>query len=159
MALKLVFDSELSREELRGFARTVAEIEWVLLVLVLLYQLVLAPDQDMRSALSAAMFLFAAFVLTFHYINFYSTETPAKLMIETLVMIGFITWVLYNGTPESPHSTLLAGGGHERAALGKGRRSSSWCLSPMPCPSAITGGHRSCSPIPSWRRSRRNSCR
>ena len=103
MAFKLTFDSELSRAELRGFARTVAEIEWVLLVLVLLYQLALAPDQDVRSALSTAMFLFAAFVLTFHYINFYSAETPAKLTIETLVMIGFITWVLYyTGRLESP---------------------------------------------------------
>ena len=50
MALKFVFSSELSREELRGFARTVTEIEWVLLVLVLLYQLFLAPDSDIRRA-------------------------------------------------------------------------------------------------------------
>jgi diguanylate cyclase (GGDEF)-like protein len=93
----------LSVEELRGFARTVAEIEWLLLILVMVHQLVLVPDSDTRVAVSMAMFLFAAFVLTFHYINFYSAETPAKLMVETLVMIAFITWVLnYTGRLESP---------------------------------------------------------
>ena len=94
---------ELSVEELRGFARTVAEIEWLLLILVMLYQMVLAPDSDSRAAVAMAMFLFAAFVLTFHYINFYSAETSAKLMVEALVMTAFITWVLYfTGRLESP---------------------------------------------------------
>ena len=93
----------LSVEELRGFARTVAEIEWLVLILVMVHQLVLVPDSDSRVAVSMAMFLFAAFVLMFHYINFYSAETPAKLMVETLVMTAFITWVLFfTGRLESP---------------------------------------------------------
>lgn len=91
----MLFNQDLSEEELRGFSRTVAEIEWLLLILVMVHQLVLVPDSDSRVAVAMALFLFAAFVLTFHYINFYSAETPAKLMIETLVMIAFITWVLY----------------------------------------------------------------
>lgn len=67
MQTKLIFDPVLSAEELRGFARTVAEIEWLLLILVLLYQIVLAPDEVASAALAMAMFFFAAFVLSFHY--------------------------------------------------------------------------------------------
>ena len=103
MQTKLIFDPVLSAEELRGFARTVAEIEWLLLILVLLYQLVLTPDLEASAALAMAIFFFAAFVLSFHYANFYRKETRWKITLETLVMIVFITWVLaYTGGPASP---------------------------------------------------------
>lgn len=103
MQTQLIFDPALSAEELRGFARTVAEIEWLLLILVMLYQVVLAPNGEVTAALSMAMFFFAAFVLSFHYANFYRNETPWKIALETWVMIVFITWVLaYTGGPESP---------------------------------------------------------
>lgn len=103
MRSNLIFDPALSAEELRGFARTVAEIEWLLLILVMLYHLALVPDQESSAALAMAMFFFAAFVLGFHYVNFYRRETHWKLAIETWVMIVFITWVLYyTGKLESP---------------------------------------------------------
>ena len=93
----------MSLEELRGFSRTVAEIEWLLLILVLLYQVVLVPEQEPSTALSMATFFFAAFVLGFHYLNFYRKETHWKIALETWVMIVFITWVLmYTGRLESP---------------------------------------------------------
>lgn len=98
MRTKLAREPALTAEELRGFARTVAEIEWLLLILVLLYQLVLSPDEITSTALSMAMFFFAAFVLSFHYANFYRQESHWKILIETIVMIVFITWVLvYTG--------------------------------------------------------------
>jgi diguanylate cyclase (GGDEF)-like protein len=103
MATRLIFDPVLTAEELRGSARTVAEIEWLLLILVLLYQLVLVPDAESSAALAMAMFFFAAFVLSFRYANFYRDETHWKISIETWVMIVFITWVLlYTGGPQSP---------------------------------------------------------
>jgi diguanylate cyclase (GGDEF)-like protein len=103
MPFKLIFDPALSAEELRGFTRTIAEIEWLLLILVLLYQVVLTPDEEVANALAMAMFFFAAFVLLFHYANFYRKETHWKLTIETGMMILFITWVLaYTGGAESP---------------------------------------------------------
>src|SRR6185436_19633919 len=99
----LFFDPTLSPDELRGFSRTVAEIEWLLLILVMLYQVVLVPDQEASAALSMSMFLFAAFVLAFRYANFYTRETHWKIAFETWVMILFITWVLlYTGGPDSP---------------------------------------------------------
>ncbi len=107
MQTQLIFDPALSAEELRGFARTVAEIEWLLLILVMLYQVVLAPDAETAAALSMAMFFFAAFVLSFHYANFYRKETHWKIAIETWVMIVFVTWVLaYTGGVDSPLEDL-----------------------------------------------------
>ena len=100
---ELFFDPTLSAEELRGFSRTIAEIEWLLLILVMLYQVVLVPDEEGTAALSMAMFFYAAFVLSFRYANFYRTETHWKIALETWVMILFITWVLlYTGGAASP---------------------------------------------------------
>ena len=107
MQTSLIFDSGLTADELRGFARTVAEIEWLLLILVMLYQVVLAPDKESSAALSMGMFFFTAFVLSFHYANFYRKETHWKIAIETWVMIVFITWVLaYSGGADSPLEDL-----------------------------------------------------
>jgi diguanylate cyclase (GGDEF)-like protein len=103
MKTNLVFDPALSQEELQGFSRTVAEIEWLLLILVLLYQVALAPEPEPSAALAMGMFFFSAFVLGFHYVQFYRRETQWKLAIETWVMLVFITWVmLYTGRMESP---------------------------------------------------------
>ena len=103
MNLSRIFDPALSAEELRGFTRTVAEIEWLMLILVLLYQVVRPLDPESSAALAMAMFFFAAFVLSFHYANFYRSESHWKITIETAVMILFVTWVLaYTGGAESP---------------------------------------------------------
>lgn len=103
MNFSRIFDPALSAEELRGFTRTVAEIEWLMLILVLLYQVVRPLDQEASAALAMAMFFFAAFVLSFHYANFYRSESHWKITIETAMMILFVTWVLaYTGGAESP---------------------------------------------------------
>jgi diguanylate cyclase (GGDEF)-like protein len=85
----------IEHEELRGISRTVAEIEWLLLILVLVYLVFGWPLPDAEPALSAAMFFFAAFVMSFRYANFYRTETRWKIAVETMAMIVFITWVLW----------------------------------------------------------------
>jgi diguanylate cyclase (GGDEF)-like protein len=107
MLLTRIFDPALSAEELRGFTRTVAEIEWLLLILVLLYQVSLPLDQEVSAALAMAVFFFGAFVLSFHYANFYREETLWKITIETAMMILFVTWVLaYTGGADSPLHAL-----------------------------------------------------
>jgi diguanylate cyclase (GGDEF)-like protein len=85
----------IEQEELRGISRTVAEIEWLLLVLVLVYVLFGRPIPDIEPALSMALFFYAAFVMSFRYTNFYKRETRWKIAVETLAMIGFLTWVLW----------------------------------------------------------------
>ncbi len=91
------------QDEIKGFSRTIAEIEWLLLALVLLYLVVANPQDESRPAIYMALLLFAAFVLAFRCANFYKRESRWKLAVETWVMILFITWVLWHsGGLESP---------------------------------------------------------
>lgn len=85
----------IEQEELRGISRTVAEIEWLLLILVLVYVIFGRPLPDIEPALSMALFFFAAFVMSFRYANFYRRESRWKIGVETLAMIVFITWALW----------------------------------------------------------------
>jgi len=73
----------------------VAEIEWLLLIMVLLYLTFGGPADEDRPAISAALFFYAAFILSFHYVNFYKTESRWKIAIETWLMVLFITWVVW----------------------------------------------------------------
>ena len=93
----------IEQEELRGLARTVAEIEWLLLMLVLLYLVASSVSVLGRYALEAALFFYAAFILAFHYANFYRRESRWKIALETWAMIVLITWVLwFTGGLSSP---------------------------------------------------------
>lgn len=93
----------IEQEELRGISRTVAEIEWLLLILVLLYRVFGAPTSYVEPALSMSMFIYAAFVMSFRYTNFYRSETRWKIAVETLAMVVFITWALwFTGGLRSP---------------------------------------------------------
>jgi len=100
-----IIDEKLSieEEELRGVTRTVAEIEWVLLLLVLLYQSYANPEPESRIAISMALFFYAAFIMSFRYANFYKVESRWKIAIECCGMMAFITWSLwFTGRLESP---------------------------------------------------------
>ncbi|MGH8721028.1 MAG: GGDEF domain-containing protein [Burkholderiales bacterium] len=93
----------IEQEELRGISRTVAEIEWLLLIVVLVYVVFGRPIPDIEPALSMALFFYAAFVMSFRYTNFYKRETRWKIGVETLAMIVFITWALwFTGGVASP---------------------------------------------------------
>ena len=96
-------DLTVEQEELRGISRTVAEIEWLLLVLVLLYLAFGGPADQDRTAISAALFFYAAFILGFHYANFFKAESRWKIALETWLMVLFITWVVwFTGRLASP---------------------------------------------------------
>ena len=93
----------IEQDELKGFSRTIAEIEWLLLALVLVYLLAGEPPGEGSIALNMALFFFAAFILGLHYVQFYTEESRPKLLVETWVMIVFIAWVvLYTGRIHSP---------------------------------------------------------
>jgi diguanylate cyclase (GGDEF)-like protein len=87
----------IAREELRGISRTVAEIHWLLLVLVLLFQFFVGAGDGAESgaAVSAGLFFYAALVMSFRYANFYRRETRWKIALEAWGMIAFVTWVLW----------------------------------------------------------------
>jgi len=94
---------DVEQLELKGFASSIAEIEWLLLLLVILYYV--APESRILypEALVIAMVGFTLFVLGFHYINANQQQRRWKLALETWVMIVFITWVISNtGGVQSP---------------------------------------------------------
>jgi diguanylate cyclase (GGDEF)-like protein len=87
----------IEQEELRGIARTVAEIHWLLLILVLLYLIFggAREDAEANAAIWMGLFFYAALVMSFRYANFYRRETRWKIAIEAAGMLSFITWVLW----------------------------------------------------------------
>ncbi len=96
---------ELSVEatELKGFSRSIAELEWLLLTLVILY--LVTPDAIVVDdwLIIKSSLLFGGFVLAFRFLNFYRHEARWKLIIEVSIMIIYITWVLWNtGKINSP---------------------------------------------------------
>lgn len=101
----------IEQEELRGVSRTVAEIHWLLVILVLLYVIFAKPGPDSEPAISAALFFYAAFVMGFRYANLFREETRWKIALETWAMIAVITWVVwFSGKLASPllNAYLLA---------------------------------------------------
>ena len=95
--------SSIEHEELRNIARTVAEIHWLLIILVLVYVIYGDIDKEAEAAVAAALFFYSAFVMSFRYANFYKHESRWKVALETWAMIAFITWVcLYTGGLASP---------------------------------------------------------
>ncbi|MBI3042102.1 MAG: GGDEF domain-containing protein [Betaproteobacteria bacterium] len=89
--------------ELRDFSRTVAEIEWLLVILVLLYHVFQDRAEDNTVAIYSGLIAFSAVIIAFHYFNFIRRPGRWSLAVETWIMIVFITWVLYHtGRLDSP---------------------------------------------------------
>jgi diguanylate cyclase (GGDEF)-like protein len=94
---------EIEHDEIKGFARSVAEVEWLLLILVLLYMVAPGTQVENRESILGALVTFAGFILVFRYLNFYRRQTRLKLAVDTLVMVAFTTAVLIpTGGSSSP---------------------------------------------------------
>ena len=94
-------------DELKGFSRTIAEIQWLLVILVLLYQIVQGRDDESTTAVYLGLTGYCIFVVVFRYVSLFRNESRWKIAVETWVMIAFITWVLYHsGGIESPLVSL-----------------------------------------------------
>ena len=90
-------------EDLRGFTHSMAELQWLLLILVMLYFFIPTRPIDTPDALVAVMVSFTGFVLLFRYLRCCTREARWKLAMQTWGMIAFITLVLcYTGKTESP---------------------------------------------------------
>lgn len=96
-------DTDLETAELRDFSRTVAEIEWLLVILVLLYHVFQDRAADNTVAIYAGLIVYSAIIICFHYLNFMRRQGRWSLAVETWIMIVFITYVLlYTGRLDSP---------------------------------------------------------
>jgi diguanylate cyclase (GGDEF)-like protein len=95
--------TDIESTELRDFSRTVAEIEWLLVILVLLYHVLRDRGEDNTVAIYSGLIGFSAIIIGFHYFNFVRKPGRWSLAIETWIMIVFITYVLYyTGRVDSP---------------------------------------------------------
>lgn len=95
--------ASIEQEELRGISRSVGEIEWLLLVVVLLYHVFGGTGEEEKPVIVLAMVLYALCIMSFRYANFFKHESRWKLAMETWIMAGFITWALWHtGRLESP---------------------------------------------------------
>lgn len=99
-----VRNQDIEQAQLRGFARSFSEIEWLLLILVTLYLFVTRPDAARDVAVVAILVGFAAFIISFRFTSLLAERTAVKIGVEILVMIAFLT-------------AVLAVSGSERAAL------------------------------------------
>jgi diguanylate cyclase (GGDEF)-like protein len=94
---------DYDKEELKGFARSMAELQWLLLILVILYFFIPTRPITDSDSLIITMVSYFAFVMVFRYLVFQARETHWKLAVETWAMIAFISIVLsYTGLVESP---------------------------------------------------------
>lgn len=94
---------EIDQAELRGFARSVTEVEWLLLILVLLFLFVTEQPVVRREVMIGTVVLFAGFILLFRYSGLFKQQTRFKLGFEALTMVAFVTAVLtQTGNEKSP---------------------------------------------------------
>ncbi|MCK9389509.1 MAG: GGDEF domain-containing protein [Sulfuritalea sp.] len=95
--------TSIEQEELRGISRSVAEIEWLLLIVVLLYYVFGGAEPDDKPVVALAMVIYSLLVMGFRYAHFFRRESRWKLAVETWIMTAFITWALWHtGRLESP---------------------------------------------------------
>lgn len=85
---------EIERAQLRGFARSIAEVELLLLLLVALYLFVARPEAANRTIVVGALLAFAAAVLILRGAAQLRSRTELKITLEILAMVGFLTIVL-----------------------------------------------------------------
>ena len=93
----------IEQEELRGISRSIAEIEWLLLIMVLLYHVFGGTEPDDRPVIVLGMVISALCIMGFRYANFFKSESRWKLAVETWIMTVFVTWAMWHtGRLESP---------------------------------------------------------
>lgn len=103
MDKEAVTPTSIEEEQLRGISRSVGEIEWLLLVVVLLYHVFGGSDPDDRPGIVLSMVLYAMAIMGLRYASFFKRESRWKLAVETWIMTAFITWaLLHTGRLESP---------------------------------------------------------
>jgi len=91
------------QEELRSITRSVGEIEWLLLILILLYHVFGGTAEEDKPVLILAMTLYVASIMGFRYSTFFLAEARWKLAVQTWIMTAFITFsLLHTGRLESP---------------------------------------------------------
>lgn len=90
-----VLDPTLDVEDV---ARTLREIEWLLVALVLLLYVLNEPASDSALYIAGGLCVFTVCVAVINYALPLAWRKSWLVAIETWLMIGFITWILYFNT-------------------------------------------------------------
>ncbi|MCL7942265.1 diguanylate cyclase [Halomonas sp. ATCH28] len=90
----LVWDSQ--RIQIQGFTTGLHQIEWLLVMLVTLYLVVMGIPEGGSWELLMATIGYFGFSLMASQLRFFGDRQRWLLAIHTWVMIGFITWFLYS---------------------------------------------------------------
>ena len=85
---------DIEQAQLRGFSRSITEVEWLLLVLVMLYLFAVPPDEVNETSIIATLAAFAGVVLVFCITLGMRERTVLRITLEILVMVTFLTAVL-----------------------------------------------------------------
>ena len=99
----LITNANSSALQLKPFERNLALIQWMLIVLVILY--VELPGSSVENVLSviAASALYSFIIIFFNYFGLHKVQSKNKIIVETWAMIAYTTFVLWNtGKIESP---------------------------------------------------------
>lgn len=91
--------------ELRNFSRTVAQIDWLLVVLTVLYDVFREPGPRNAIAIYAGVAIFACFIFGLHHLGLVRHRSRRLLAAETWLMVLFVTWVNYHSG--QAHGLLL----------------------------------------------------
>jgi diguanylate cyclase (GGDEF)-like protein len=86
---------DIEQAQLRGFARSIAEVEWLLLVLVMLYLFLTGPENAQQIEFIVSLLSFAALILLFRVAPLFRGRTLFKITLETLAMVAFLTAILH----------------------------------------------------------------
>ncbi len=98
---------DIKQAQLRGVARSIAEVEWLLLALVMLYLFVTAPEYVSRISVIRSLLIFAGLVLAFRLAPGLREHTLFKITLETPVMVAFLTAIFFQtGGEASPFVNL-----------------------------------------------------
>ena len=100
-------DLEIEQAQLRGFARSFSEVEWLLLILVMLYLFVTDPGSARDVVVVGILVGFAVFILLLRYSGLFTDRTATKIAVEILVMVAFLTGILAASGPEARVLTNL----------------------------------------------------
>ena len=89
--------------ELRNFSRTVAQIDWLLVALAVLYDVFREPAARARLAIYAGVAVFAAIIVALHHARLVRHRSRQLLATETWLMVAFVSWVnYYSGVAHGP---------------------------------------------------------
>jgi diguanylate cyclase (GGDEF)-like protein len=99
--------AEVESSRLSGLARSMTEVEWLMLALVVLYSFVTDAEAARSPGGVATLVAFAAFVLVFRFVRPLARHARLTLAVEIAAMLVFLTAVLAQiGGLASPLTSL-----------------------------------------------------